>query len=566
MAVLAHWIPQTVIHPDYNPLITADLEKFTAEQWWPPHHQASSNTAFFVLTTHYPVAANAHAISAFKAKSYFDDYYNRIHIAPASLTLGNVASEQVSSVSVWNAYLVTKSLDAIANVPEGIALTGQPATPINFTGLLELSWTVSVLINGPMSIDAAITWQFPAGNPVTLNISGTRIVAFGWPVDWSNGVTEQLTWLTDILRSDAGYEQRRALRLAPRINLEADVLVYGAERQYFDHAMSGWSARTFVLPVWPQQQWLATAHSIGSAVIACDTANRNFRAGRLAILRGETAFDNETVEILSVASNSLTLKRPLLKAWPKGTCLAPAVTAQLNALPQMIKRTDSVMRTHVTFNVTEAVDYPESMPATSYRGFPVFEDKPDETNDLTHSHERLLQQLDNSTGIPLQLDTAKAAFWLYQYSFLTAGRAQQHNMRGLFYALRGAQKAVWIPTHSSDLTIKAAISAGSNILDIQWCGYARFAFGQMGRIDIRIQLRSGTVLYRRIISAVELNSSTERLGVDSNFIAPILATDVVMISYICLARLSNDSVTIQHVTDSDGVAKCDVTFRGVRDV
>lgn len=564
MAVLSYFLTQSCFQPDYYSMISADTEKFGAEQWFPYLNYLLPNAEVVTLTTHFPIAAAHQPITAFSTQSYFDDFYNRIHINPSSLALGNVASEQVSTVDVWNAYLVPKTLSAINDVPEGIGLSGQPNAPFNFTGLQERIWTISIGINGPSDINATINFVFGV-EKVTLKITGSRIVAFGWPIDWGQPVLERMDWLTDIMRSDAGYEQRRALRLTPRISYEAEVLVYGAERQYFDHCMTGWSARTFVVPVWPQQQWLTTAHAAGATTITCDTTSRNFRAGRLAVVRGETAMQNETVEILNVLAGSLTLKRPLLKAWPKGTLLTPAVTAQLNEPPQLIKRTDSIMRTHVVFNVNEAVDHPEALPATLYRSYPVFEDKPNETNDLTHSYERLMQQLDNKTGLTLQSDTAAAAFRFYQHSWLTAGRVQQAALRALFYALRGAQKAMWIPTHCSDLTIKADIPATTSTLDIQLCGYTRFSFNQLGRTDIRLVLRNGSVLYRRIVLAIELDSSTERLSVDSSFSSAILAADVVMISYISLCRLSNDSVSIEHITDSDGVAKCDVTFRGVRE-
>lgn len=564
MAILEYWLSQSPSTHDYVSNISNDLDAFLNEQWWPPYASACSGVALCHLNKGFPVKANGKGITCIVTNSFFRDYYNRIHISPNLIELGNIASEQSQTVSLWNSYLEAKVLLDIENIPDGINIAGHTNPPLNFTALQELSWDLSILSDGPSSIDSLITWQFGA-DEAKLHITGTRIIAFGWLVDWSNDVKETLQWRTDILQSSSGYEQRRSLRLAPKISLEADFLLNDKERQFFDLVMVGWSARTFVLPIWNQQQWLQTVHNSGSFVVYCDTTHRNFRSNRLALLRGEDAFDNETIEIERVLSDRLILKRPLIKTWSKGTCLSPAATTQLESPPQLIKRTDRMMRCHIIFNLTESIDHSASLPTTTYRNYPVFAEVPNEREDLTHSHERLLHVIENATGVSLKTDSAKAAFQLYRYQWLTHGRLSQANLRSFLYGLRGSQKAVWLPTFSDDLTLKATITSTSQSMDVEWCGYTRFAVNQLGRQDIQITLKSGVVLFRRIISSTEINSQTERLLVDSIFPNQILTTDIIRISFITLCRLSNDTVSIEHVNDSDGVAKCSVVWRGVRE-
>lgn len=566
MANINYLLAQSPIYQSAaNHYIAIDLDGFASEAWYPFNVSVMSELNVFDLKINLPVAANGHQIQYIKTHSYFDDYYNRIHISPNTLELGNVASEQVSTVNLWNAYLTSKVLQDIEGIEEGLSVSGQANPPFTFKALQERAWNVSILPDGPSTIDTNLVWRF-GEDQATLHITGTRIVAFGWLVDWSKPVTETLQWLTDILQSKTGHEQRRSLRLSPRIQFDAELLLYDAERQFFDIAMVGWGAKTFAMPIWPQQQWLKTAHTAGGMIIYCDTTNRNFRANRLAIMRGETAFDNETVEIESVLSDRLILRRPLQKSWTKGTCLSPAVTVQLNGQPNLIKRTDRMMRTSISLTATETLDHIEQMPSILYRSYPVLEQVPNEKNDLTHSYERLLSQLDNKTGLVLQKDHAQAAFGLYQYDWMTYGRQEQANLRALFYALRGSQKALWLPTFSDDLTVKSIIVASGQTLDVQWCGYSRFAQSQLGRQDIQIRLKNGTVLYRRITSSTELDSNTERLAVDTTFPAQILPTDIIRISFMSLCRLSNDSVVIEHLNDSDGIAKSSATFRGVREI
>lgn len=562
MATLNHLLLSSPIFPSHNPMITIDHEGFASEKWYPYHQSIVSNTPVFSVTSHLPVSVTARVLDHVETHSYFDDFYHRIHIAPQTLALGNVASEQSTNLFVWNAHFDAKQLNEITGIGDGIELSGQPEPPFNFNALQERPWRISIRSDGPASIDNTVNFDFGAEVPY-LHITGNRIVPFGFLVDWKNQVKETLQWQTDILQSQTGHEQRRSLRLAPRIQFDVDLLLTDQERQFFDLTMICWSARNFAIPIWPQQQWLNAEHPAGGMVIYCDTTHRNFIADRLVFLR-TTSLHNEVAQIESVLPDRIILKRPLQKTWPKGTCLSPAATAQLMQLPNVIKRTESMMRSSCAFLVTETIEHSANMPDLQYRSYPILTAKPNEKDDLTHSYERLLQTLDSGTGLIRRDDLAEVAFSVYQYAWMTYGRSEQSALRALFYALRGSQKAIWLPTFSTDLTVNAPIAVGS-IIPVQWCGYSRFGFGQLGRQDIQITLRNGTVLYRRIVAATEMSDSTEYLEVDQAFGSMLQVNDVLNISFMSLCRLNTDTVVIEHLNDSDGIAKSSATFRGVRE-
>ncbi len=46
----------------------------------------------------------------------------------------------------------------------------------------------------------------------------------------------------------------------------------------------------------------------------------------------------------------------------------------------------------------DSSDWPEVMPSTTYRGWPVLEQRPEESEDLSVSYQRLIDVLDNETG------------------------------------------------------------------------------------------------------------------------------------------------------------------------
>ena len=55
-----------------------------------------------------------------------------------------------------------------------------------------------------------------------------------FPPNWNSPIKETLEWLTDVLQSPSGAEQRRALRLAPRRSFTFEVLVHQAQRTRAD--------------------------------------------------------------------------------------------------------------------------------------------------------------------------------------------------------------------------------------------------------------------------------------------------------------------------------------------
>ncbi len=527
---------------------------------WPPAVQQAARKPAVTLT-HVMAAANGRAIPALKTRAYSDDFYHRVHVAPAELALGNVASSQVTTASVWNAYLKPNTIQSVAVDDEGVKVTAPAALPMVLGALQETDWLVNVTPDGPSTIDTQVIWTLQNGS-ASLRISGSRIVPWAFAPDWNAPITERLEWLTDVLSNPQGAEQRRALRISPRRSLDASILVEGNERALFDLALAGWGRRVWAVPVWYDAQELAADLAAGSMRINCTVALLDFRTGSLALLRGETAFDSEAVEILAIDANGLQLKRATQQRWTAGTRLYPVRTARIASIDSK-RLTDKLNRAQLTFDLAEPSDWSTALPAAMYRGRPVFELRPDETEDLTLNYERLLQTLDNGSALPAVTDTAGKNFSVQQHRWLLAGRQERAAWRSLAYGLRGRAKSVWVPTHAWDLTLTKP--ASGSLLTVERIGYARFGVKTQGRQDIRIELHSGAVIYRRITAAAE-DASTESLSLDTDLPGVISLADVYRISFMALCRATDDALELTHVTDSDGgIAKASITWRGLRD-
>ncbi len=553
-----------------NPNLSSDMQQFSGIVGWPV--DASNDIGLApdaTLNIDWPVSATPRRVLATKALSYVDDFYYRVHITPRRLDLGNIASTQSSELTVWNAWFEARTLTAISGLEEGVTLSGQSAPPLLYAPLAELAYDLSIETSGPSNIDLQLLWLFDNGNTPGLRVTGTRIVPWGFLPNWQKGIKEHLTWATDILQSATAAEQRRALRLSPLRGFAATMLVAERDRQRLDLALFAWSGQVWAQPLWHQIQLLAAPLAITDVRIDCDTLDREFRVGGLVILQGESPLPIEVAEVLAIDATGLDLARPLQSSWPLGSRLYPGLSARLSEQPALKRVTDRADELLVNFISAEANDYPAVLPVTTYLGFPVLDERPNETKELSHALQRLQLELDNGTGIAQITDTAGRAFPVRQHRWLLDGRAQQAAFRSLLYGLQGRVSAVWLPSHADDLRLVTAIGSAQLSLDIDNIGYARFGLvagaPAPGRRDIRIELFDGTVFHRRISGATEVDIDIERLTIDSALGVAVSVNQVLRISWLFLCRLDQDSIDIEHLTDAEGVAKSDAVFRGVRD-
>jgi hypothetical protein len=376
--------------------------------------------------------------------------------------------------------------------------------------------------------------------------------------DWTDGVTETLSWKTDVLISPTGAEQRIARRLSPRRVYEFTVQAAEADARALETQLFHAGATEWDLPVFPDVAVLASPIAAGSYQVNVPTLGRDFVAGDNLLLKvgfGMMA-TMATAQIQAINSNSVTVTAPL-SAWPQGTLVYPLRPAVFTDTPAITRHSDSLNRVQVRFRLAAHNPFSPEAGNVIYRGHPVLEQDADWIDDLTAEYQRLLLELDNETGIPYRTDTAGRAFVMQQHVWSQIGRQAQANLRGLLYALRGRQRAIWVSSQARDFV---PVGASGNTLAVALVGFSEFGLVP-GRRDLRLQLTNGTRLYRRILTAT-LQGNYELLALDGS--VPDAST-ISQVSLLTLCRQNTDDITWEHATDADGFAQISTTFRGLRD-
>lgn len=176
---------------------------------------------------------------------------------------------------------------------------------------------------------------------------------------------------------------------------------------------------------------------------------------------------------------------------------------------------------------------------------------------------RRVYRIDNVTGRVYQTSIWDRGKHSQEKGFVLRNRADIYTFRKLLTALRGRQKAFWIPTFIEDLTVVANISIGAATLDVQHLEYTRFAAGRLPMSLFRITFTDGTSLVREIQSSTAISSAVERLTLDTTWPANRTIAEVSRVEFYELVRLDADEITIRY--PRIGLARCVVPLVRVFD-
>lgn len=479
--------------------------------------------------------------------NYGLDFYDRIHINPSFIDLGNVIGVQERTFRIWNAYRRAQPMPSIATEgTEGIALSGQPAPPLEWGPLQEREYTITVTTTGPASINALYTWAFEPYD-ITLEVVGSRVTAWTMKPDWTKRILERMEWRTDVIQHYRGSEQRRSVRLAPRKYYEFDVFFNGRDRRVAENTVWGWGARNWALPIWPDGQELEVDIQAGATAIAVSTKDRDFTPGGFVMMI-EGVEKYEIAEVAEVLDGQIGLVREINQTWPAGAMIYPARLARLNPRTNMPRWDHQGSYMRAAFDLEGTVDSAESTDDVMYRDHPVLTEKPNWIGGFDLEMQRKMAILDNITGTRAYEDEADMPLTKQVMRWMFSNRAEREAFRQLAYRLKGRFKGIWVPTWMDDFIVVDTIAQSSQTIDVEWCNFTKMVGDAPGRKDVRIELFDGTVFYRRITAAQEISDNVERLGIDAPLGIDVPPTEIQQVCFLSLLRLDSDTVEISHWT------------------
>lgn len=536
MAAISGQIGRSPTGQEASPYLSDDLNSYAWQSYQPTPWVAGAEVKAGRYSTFRTIHGGLWAISGQESRAFFWDFYNRIHLQPSAITLGNLTSSQLRDVTVWNAYTSPKLLSSVdASGTDGITLTQPVAPPTYFAPLEERTYQLNISTNGSPVIDAAYTFVFEGEAPV-LSITGRRVVI--WPFIPQTRHTEVLEWKTDLLPS-FNKEQRLALRAAPR---QAFTFEFQLDPYQFSRAKAiatQWAHRVYGIPVWSELTRVG-ALAAGMTYIPVDTSYADYRDDDLVVL-WESDEKFVAVETTTIAAGQINLKLPLEISFTDAY-VAPVRFARTPSGMAFDRNAHDITEAKVTFTVTQNADLGAGVGYPQYRGKDVLTDLPVIVGSMTERISRAIDEFDNGSG-PVGVDIRNN--WVQgrkAITFDTLTRQERWAARQWLHNRRGKQVGFWLPSWTPDLVLVESSPSGSGAIVVRPIGYPLY----YGAKDIMIRKTTGEDLFMRVLGGSTDVNGNEQLSLEAPLVAELLMAEVEFISFISHVRLDTDRITLTH--------------------
>lgn len=506
-----------------------------------------------------------------KMFSFFDDFYNRIYITPANLSLGNLLSNQTRDVYVWNAFFETKELTA-AELAAQSGLTLVPPVgvtlPYDLQPLQEIRYQLLIQVQGPPTIDSSLTFTID-GVDYVVPITGRRVILWPFAPQWGSPFDETITMRGWVIPAIDGSEQTgSSWGNQPRRQFEYNIVLKDAvEAQRAENLLFGWQSRFFGAIHWAEESLLDTAASSGSHELLLDTYGMTLsESGLVAIYLDNRV--NEIREVESFDANSITLVSPLDLDWPVGTRVYPCFVGLMDASVSGARETTRVGRMAVSFecepSVTEG-NTATGAPPLTYRGEELYLGRINWKGALPITWDSDRDKLDFNTGKFTTESLAGFSAFTRKHNWTLYDRTEILAFRAFCGRRQGVAVPVYMPSGMEDFELVENINADASAITVRNNEYALLVDGHPARRDIIIQLHDGTYFCRRILGSSQIAGTTS-LSIDSDLGVDVDVADVLRISYLHLYRLDSNEVTLRHVTNSKATVDANMRAKRPKDI
>ena len=541
MTVLAGLlIPSPVGGPDFIP--TPDLS--VRNTWTSSGNLAvgASSPLVGAITANAPIEMHPRSLSGVLATSFTREEYGRVVAVPSSIDIGVATSEAVESFEIWN----VSSADAICSTVTTSGMAGiindLSSMPFTIPALKSNIVKYTIGINGSVDINASETFAFNT-NTLTLTITGQRsLVQFLWPLE---GVEEKLSWLTDIITTWTGLEQRIKVRSNPRRNFKMSFWPTTKRlSQIMENMCQAWRSHSWSLPLFPEAMPLTSLPADGAYAVAVDTSNMTLAAGDLCMIWfSDDAHQELAVE--SLGSTSITFAKALSVPATASTGYAiPVQTARLSTQPDKERTpalTDKYTMEWVLLNESEV---PGSIALDQYLGLDVFvyPSRFMDSSSQKVEYTKVTSEIDYKSGVVYFDSSVDFTSQQLQVNLVPTDKTTAFQLRQFFLNREGRLVPFWYPLYDLNMTLVNNIGSSDTTLVIEDCQFSLLS-DHATRNHLFVETVSGDRYYRQIMSIAK-GDAGEILTMDTALGANISTAQIKTLCFLGKFRLDEDTVTM----------------------
>ena len=373
-----------------------------------------------------------------------------------------------------------------------------------------------------------------------------------WPFfpNWSGGYSETFSYLTEIITSDNGREQRRAWRQLARRSVAYDTI---AHRDRF-YAMRRALAQQDDDLVFPDERSVAqiVSPTTPAGLTATFASIPNWMTpNRDVIFEAPVTRERVRRVVDSVSGNIVTFKAGST-AWPARTKVMPSMFGRLAQSITIQSETDNVARVPIKLEVTPGTEIEiAGPPQTMFNGIEVLSHRPNWAKPPQFEVTDPTLWTDNQVGVRAPYRIVDFGTEIIQSEHAVRSPAELNAVLGLFQRCRGRCGEFYVPSWTNDIALAQDVSAGSSTFVIDGHDFFDAYDGDAVRKAFCVQV-SGQTLYFQIDHLEKSTSGAARTFVFTKSAAPvsIARTNRPMVSWMLVCRFASDDLTVQWLTDS----------------
>jgi hypothetical protein len=369
-----------------------------------------------------------------------------------------------------------------------------------------------------------------------------------WPFEpnWKNSVNVTISYLTEIITSRAGREQRTAWRKTPRRQVEFRVtLDSDGQRQLHRFLSSEMGKMTTMRDPVRRVAAIGTALS-GSTSLTVSRVPTWLQAGITLVLP-----HGQWTTVTAITGTVLTLTDALTADVAAGALVYLGVQGQLESLMRVSSQTNGVAELQFTFNID-----PGSEPrddgyynAIHFENRELLIDRPNWSNPVESQYSQTYEQLDFDAGRILTYTPIAFGSYLRTSTFLRQTDTQIEGIQKFVRRQRGRAHEFLMPTWIPDFKVLSGINeGGQNILVDGIETYNQFVRDPLHKYIVVIT-DDGRFIPRRIINIFNVDGTQSQIRVTPLWPTTLSQNQIEMVCWLYVSRFATDDLTMEWITD-----------------
>lgn len=376
-----------------------------------------------------------------------------------------------------------------------------------------------------------------------------------WPFspNWSSPYNETFSYVTEIITSDAGHEQRRAWRQ----NARRSVGYTGAVQRDRFRAMRRTLAQqgeTIVFPDEVRRARLA-APAVDGAMTAQFGANPPawLAPGRDVIFEDLFTQVRTLRHVDAVSGAGVATFADQGVAWAAGTKVMPALVGRMSQNMKTTALTDAVSTIAVDLDVEPGTEIEDtSLPLFTFNGIEVLTHRPNWATPLQTEVQDPTMWTDNQMGVRAPYVIVPFGTEVLQAEHVIQNQGDLDAVLGLFHRSKGRCGEFYVPSWTSDIALVEPTAAGSQTFVVDGHDFFDAYDGDRVRRAFFVNLPGTEPRCFLIDQMAKSTSGPARTIITTEQPSPVTipAAASTMICWMLVCRFASDEIAVGWRTDT----------------